>query len=131
MRQRAAMRCGASAGLRLAGRVGLLLLGFMGFEACYNPDYSTAIYRCDVYACPVGQVCNSDKICVVFPVAGCTNGGIQAADRAFLCPGATNRCSDGFDVCAEPRAGLACQTPPAGVDMGGSATPPCQICCGK
>ena len=51
-----------------------------GLLSCYKPDFSTAIYKCDVYTCPKGQVCNTDQLCVQFPVEGCLNGGFSVED---------------------------------------------------
>lgn len=94
--------------------------------ACYDPDFSKAIFVCDVYSCPMGQVCNSDKICVQFPVEGCTNGGITAAGDVYLCPGPSNACAPTYGACKNPPTDVAC-APVAGADLAGAR--PCQLCC--
>lgn len=105
---------------------GFLLNYALIFDACYKPDFNSVIYKCDVYLCPMGQVCNSDQICVNYPVAGCTNGGIATGNDIFLCPGANNLCAPGYAVCAAPPLELACH-PPTAEDLG--AATPCLPCC--
>lgn len=106
----------------------LLLTG--GAGSCYRPDLNNAIYQCDGYACPSGLVCNSDKFCVYHPVEGCTNGGVPAADNILLCPGATNSCANGYQVCTSVPAELVCQPPSASQpDLGASSA--CRPCCAK
>ncbi len=109
-----------------AGIAALVASLLAGVHACYQPDFTTAIYECDVYRCPSGQVCNSDKVCVYYPVDGCTNGGIGAGNDVYLCPGTTNRCAPNFAVCSPTPTGLAC--PPATKpDLG--LPPACLVCC--
>lgn len=110
--------------------VPLLLLLTSGAGSCYKPDLNNAIYQCDGYACPSGQVCNSDKFCVYHPVEGCTNGGVPAADNILLCPGATNSCANGYQVCVSVPADVVCQPPSASQsDLGASSA--CRPCCPK
>lgn len=104
----------------------LTLLG----GSCYQPEFTSAIYRCEGYTCPIGLVCNSDKYCVQYPADGCTNGGIAASSGIFLCPGATNRCVSGYKTCTTVPTELACQ--PVPTVLGDLAVPnPCLPCCPK
>ena len=95
-----------------------------GLLSCYKPDFSTAIYKCDVYTCPKGQVCNTDQLCVQFPVEGCLNGGFSVEDDVYLCPGVNNSCTMAFDLCVEPPAEGACSP-----DALKSAAATCKVCC--
>lgn len=83
-----------------------------------------AIYKCDVYACPAGQVCNSDGFCVSHPLMGCSNGGISVDGNMVFCPGTSNRCADGFVSCAAVSEEYLCQ-PPAKLDAGNLTCRPC------
>lgn len=106
----------------------ILLAGFTG--SCYKPDLNNAIYQCDGYACPLGLVCNSDKFCVYHPLEGCTNGGVPASGNILLCPGATNSCANGYQVCSSVPAEIVCQPPSAAQpDLGASIS--CRPCCPK
>jgi hypothetical protein len=105
--------------------LGLCLLS-SPLSSCFSPSYSQAIYLCDNKACPAGLSCSSDGVCVDLTAAGCFNGGIQAGDQLYLCPGRNNRCQTGWGTCPTPPMGLACPPPPA---MPGIASPPCAICC--
>jgi hypothetical protein len=105
-----------------------LILLSVGAGSCYRPDLNNAIYQCDGYACPSGLVCNSDKFCVYHPLEGCTNGGIPAPNNILLCPGATNGCASGYQVCVSVPPEVICQPPSAGQpDLGASSA--CRPCC--
>ena len=107
-----------------------LILTSVGAGSCYRPDLNNAIYQCDGYACPLGMVCNSDKFCVYHPLEGCANGGVPAPDNILLCPGATNSCTNGYQVCSSVPAEIVCQPPSASPsDLGAASS--CRPCCPK
>lgn len=113
------------------------------FGSCYKPDFTAAIYQCENGVCPSGQICNTDKICVLSPSPGCTLGGIGVSVNMYFCPGEHNTCQAGFMQCQSGDPNYACSgatsTPDLKqsvlVDMSGSMTPdmagfvPCMVCC--
>lgn len=105
-------------GLCLGGLFGLITI------SCYKPTFGMAIYKCDVYACPAGQVCNSDGFCVSHPLIGCSNGGVSVDGNLVLCPGTSNRCADGYVPCVTVPEEYICQ-PPAKLDAGNLTCRPC------
>lgn len=103
--------------------------------ACYKPDFSTAIYRCETDGCPSGLSCNKDKFCVVLSSPGCKEGGIAVSATMDLCPGVSNACNASYVACMSGFENLACsgQLP----DLKGGADPDmgppisCLVCCLK
>lgn len=107
--------------------LGLVALSAMlMLESCYKTNFSSVIYRCDQYQCPLGLVCNSDSICVNSPVEGCTNGGFSVDVNMFQCPGQRNACESNFRPCVSAPPELACEASGA-LDMGLAAA--CVTCC--
>lgn len=107
-----------AAGLCVGALAGLISI------SCYKPTFGMAIYKCDVYACPAGTVCNSDGFCVYHPMIGCGNGGINIDNNLVICPGTSNRCADGFALCTAVPEEYLCQ-PPAKLDAGNLTCRPC------
>lgn len=113
----------------------LAVAALLVVAACYKPDFSTAIYRCDGEGCPEGQICSQDKVCIFTAAEGCKQGGVQASADQFICPGSANACASGFLACLSSDPNLACSgaVPDlrgiADTDMG----PPisCLVCCRK
>lgn len=106
---------------------GLVALSAMlMLQSCYKTNFSSVIYRCDQYQCPIGLVCNSDSICVNSPVEGCTNGGFSVDVNMFQCPGLRNACESNFRPCVAAPPELACEAAVL-LDMGNAT--PCVTCC--
>jgi hypothetical protein len=66
--------------------------------ACYAPDYTQVIYKCDRGKCPEDYYCISDGYCTK-KVDTCAVGGVQISDTATVCIGRSNP-ADPNTICA-------------------------------